>query len=90
MRLPGVDEPDSGEENRGSVPTYHPAQRRGARRRRRGSRPDAPAYTRATFVIEDRVPGLNLTHDRPPAAARTAAPGVDQGRQTVEAETVRP
>ncbi|WP_349880983.1 hypothetical protein ABIH81_15870 [Micromonospora sp. HUAS YX12] len=41
-------------------------------------------------MIEDRVPGLNLTHDRPPAAARTAAPGVDQGRQTVEAETVRP
>ncbi|MFJ1542615.1 hypothetical protein ACIODS_29160 [Micromonospora chalcea] len=54
------------------------------------SRPDAPAYTRARFVIEDRVPGLNLTYDRPPAAARTAAPGADQGRQTVEAETVRP
>ena len=26
---------------------------------------DAPVYTRATFVIEDRVPGLRQTYDRP-------------------------
>lgn len=27
--------------------------------------PDAPAYTRASFVIEDRVPGLHQTYTRP-------------------------
>jgi len=28
-------------------------------------RPGAPAHTRASFVIEDRVPGLHQTYDRP-------------------------
>ena len=57
------------------------------------SRPDAPAYTRASFVIEDRVPGLHQTADSPvPSAARSVAPdaGVDEGRSTVERETARP
>ncbi|MEV4483441.1 alkaline phosphatase D family protein [Micromonospora coxensis] len=57
------------------------------------SRPDAPAYTRATFVIEDRVPGLHQTYDRPPAAARTFGADPDPAdltRQTVDSETTRP
>ncbi|MGQ5262364.1 alkaline phosphatase D family protein [Micromonospora sp. ZYX-F-536] len=56
------------------------------------SRPGAPAYTRASFVIEDRVPGLHQTADNPvPSAARTATDaGADEGRRTVERETVRP
>ncbi|MFC7546154.1 alkaline phosphatase D family protein [Plantactinospora sp. GCM10030261] len=53
--------------------------------------PGAPAHRRATFVTEDRVPGLHLTYDRPldpaPAARGT---GPDQGQRTVEQETVRP
>ncbi|WP_278045656.1 alkaline phosphatase D family protein [Micromonospora kangleipakensis] len=57
------------------------------------SRPDAPAYTRASFVIEDRVPGLHQTYDHPPAptarSLSTEADG-DAGRDTVEAETARP
>ena len=54
--------------------------------------PGAPAYTRASFVIEDRVPGLHQTYDRPvdPAAARSFTPGVDEGQQTVDQETLRP
>ena len=55
------------------------------------SRPDAPAYTRASFVIEDRVPGLHQTADNPvPSAARSATPSADPGQQTVQQETVRP
>ncbi|GLZ60166.1 alkaline phosphatase D [Micromonospora sp. NBRC 107095] len=55
------------------------------------SRPDAPAYTRASFVIEDRVPGLHQTADNPlPSALRGGAPSVDPGQQTVDQETVRP
>lgn len=41
--------------------------------------PGAPAYTRASFVIEDRVPGLHQTYDRPVDASAT--PGADQTRQ---------
>ncbi|WP_229402582.1 alkaline phosphatase D family protein [Micromonospora okii] len=55
------------------------------------SREGAPAHTRASFVIEDRVPGLHRTADNPlPSAARTTVPPADQGRQTVEQETRRP
>ncbi|MCZ7418315.1 MULTISPECIES: alkaline phosphatase D family protein [unclassified Micromonospora] len=54
------------------------------------SSPGAPARTRARFVIEDRVPGLHLTRDDPPAAARAAGADVDAGQRTVETETVRP
>ncbi|HYN94776.1 MAG TPA: alkaline phosphatase D family protein, partial [Pilimelia sp.] len=56
------------------------------------STPGAPAHRRATFVVEDRVPGLHQTYDRPldPAPlARTAAPA-DLGQATVNAETSRP
>ncbi|RKR87467.1 alkaline phosphatase D [Micromonospora pisi] len=56
------------------------------------STPDAPVHTRASFVIEDRVPGLHQTYDRPldpPAAPaqRAATPSV---ADTVERETARP
>ncbi|MET8311502.1 alkaline phosphatase D family protein [Micromonospora sp. NPDC005173] len=56
------------------------------------SQPGAPAYTRASFVIEDRVPGLHQTADTPvPSAARMATDaGADEGRRTVERETTRP
>jgi hypothetical protein len=29
------------------------------------STPDAPAYVRASFAVEDRIPGLHQTYDRP-------------------------
>ncbi|MDY7084656.1 MAG: alkaline phosphatase D family protein [Actinomycetota bacterium] len=50
------------------------------------TRPGAPVHTRATFVIEDRVPGLHQTADNPTATLRSAGgvPG------TVEQETSRP
>jgi alkaline phosphatase D len=52
------------------------------------TRPGAPAHTRATFVIEDRVAGLHQVADNPtPAPAARAA---DPGSTTVEQETVRP
>ncbi len=48
---------------------------------------DAEVFTRASFTIEDRNPGLNQTADNPPAAAlRTAAAPVD----TIAWETERP
>ncbi|MFC6022744.1 alkaline phosphatase D family protein [Plantactinospora solaniradicis] len=53
--------------------------------------PGAPVHTRASFVVEDRVPGLHQTYDRPvdPATA-TARSGVDQAAETRAQETVRP
>jgi alkaline phosphatase D len=50
--------------------------------------PDAEVFTRASYTIEDRKPGLNLTADNPPAvaAARTLAAEPD----TVAWETARP
>ncbi|GHJ11993.1 hypothetical protein TPA0907_63600 [Micromonospora humidisoli] len=49
------------------------------------SRAGAPAYPRASFVVEDRVPGLHQTYDRPPSTARVRP--VDRDRYTVETET---
>ncbi|SDT73893.1 alkaline phosphatase D family protein [Actinoplanes derwentensis] len=50
--------------------------------------PGAAAHTRATFVIEDRVPGLQRIADAPTPSAglRTAGPAED----TVRQETSRP
>jgi alkaline phosphatase D len=54
--------------------------------------PGAPIHTRATFVIEDRVPGLHQTADAPtpggPAATLRSAG--DLGAETVRQETERP
>ncbi|MGX6604678.1 alkaline phosphatase D family protein [Micromonosporaceae bacterium Da 78-11] len=53
--------------------------------------PGAPAHTRATFVIEDRVPGLHQTADSPtPGAPPTALRATDLGEATVRQETDRP
>ena len=54
--------------------------------------PGAEAFTRATAVIEDRVPGLNLTYDRGVTAPRTLqrrTPAQDT-RDTIAWETDRP
>ena len=54
--------------------------------------PGAEAFTRATFVVEDRVPALNLVQDRGVPGARTLqrrSPEQDT-RETVERETRRP
>jgi alkaline phosphatase D len=51
--------------------------------------PDAPAYTRASYAIEDRVPGLHQTYSRPldPAPTLRSAPTIPS---TEEWETARP
>lgn len=53
------------------------------------SRPGAPVYTRASFVIEDRVPGLHQTYDRPVDSA-TITPLEELDEATVRQETERP
>lgn len=52
--------------------------------------PDAEAFTRATFVVEDRVPRLNLTYDRTPVSTFGRRAATDGTRETVERETARP
>ncbi|UQU65026.1 alkaline phosphatase D family protein [Couchioplanes caeruleus] len=55
------------------------------------SRAGAPAHTRATFVIEDRVPGLHQTADDPtPGGSTSALRAGDLGAATVRQETERP
>ncbi|MEN3613411.1 alkaline phosphatase D family protein [Plantactinospora sp. ZYX-F-223] len=53
--------------------------------------PGAPAYTRASFVVSDRVPGLHQTYDRPvdPATATARSLG-DQAAETAARENLRP
>ncbi|RAY11667.1 alkaline phosphatase [Actinomadura craniellae] len=55
--------------------------------------PGAAVHTKATFVIEDRVPGLNQTYLRPvepAAAARRSGDGTDDIADIVRNETERP
>ncbi|MEV4254435.1 alkaline phosphatase D family protein [Spirillospora sp. NPDC049652] len=53
--------------------------------------PGAAASTKATYVIEDRVPGLKQTYLRPYTPPKGfARSNADLDRQTVEAETDRP
>jgi alkaline phosphatase D len=47
------------------------------------------AFTRATFVVEDQVPGLHQTYDRGPAGA-AAGLGALSSAQTIRSETTRP
>ena len=54
------------------------------------TRPGEEAYVRATFVIEDRVPGVQQTYLRPVEPAATPRMAVDLGTQTIEQETGRP
>ncbi|GAA1867106.1 hypothetical protein [Actinomadura bangladeshensis] len=50
--------------------------------------PGAEISTKATFVIEDRVPGVNQTYLRPYAQAKTSAqPERDLIQQTIDNET---
>jgi alkaline phosphatase D len=52
----------------------------------------APAEVRATYVVEDRVPTLNLTYDNPPTpgAATLSADDAKVIAETVAWETARP
>ena len=53
--------------------------------------PGAEAFTRASFVVADREPGLHQVYDRPPAAARTTKRDPAQViADTVAWETERP
>jgi alkaline phosphatase D len=47
-------------------------------------------HTRATFVIEDRVPGLHQTVDSPTPGSVSARRAGDLGEATVQQETERP
>ncbi|MFC5748792.1 alkaline phosphatase D family protein [Actinomadura rugatobispora] len=51
---------------------------------------DAQASTKATFVVEDRVPGVKQTYLRPLASTKSARSADDLIRETVENETRRP
>ncbi|GAA3349729.1 alkaline phosphatase D family protein [Amorphoplanes nipponensis] len=53
------------------------------------TRPGAAAHTRATFVIEDRVPGLHQIADSPTPGGAALRAG-DPGAATVQQETDRP
>ena len=53
------------------------------------TRPGAPVHTRATFVVEDRVPGLHKVAETPTPAVPAARGGV-AGADTVREETERP
>ncbi|GIH94363.1 alkaline phosphatase D family protein [Planobispora siamensis] len=54
------------------------------------TRPGAAAHTRATFVIEDRVPGVQQTYLRPLDPQARTLPPQDQIQETVDLETRRP
>jgi alkaline phosphatase D len=54
------------------------------------TRPGAPAHTRASFVIEDRVPGLHQVADSPTPGGTSALRTGDLGEATVRQETERP
>ncbi|WP_127499126.1 alkaline phosphatase D family protein [Actinoplanes solisilvae] len=51
--------------------------------------PGAPVHTRASFVVEDRRPGLHKVADLPTPLSPTAR-SADLGEQTVRQETERP
>lgn len=54
------------------------------------TRPGAAVHTRATFVIEDRVPGLHQLTDNPTPGGSAALRAGDLGAATVQQETERP
>ena len=55
------------------------------------TRPGAAVHTRASFVIEDRVPGLQQIADNPtPGGAAALRSGGDLGAATVRQESERP
>jgi alkaline phosphatase D len=53
--------------------------------------PGAQASTKATFVVEDRVPGVQQTYLRPYASTKSNTKGdQDLIRETIQNETQRP
>jgi alkaline phosphatase D len=53
--------------------------------------PGAPVHTRATFVIEDQVPGLHKIADTPtPPSTAATAQATDLAEATIRQETERP
>jgi alkaline phosphatase D len=54
------------------------------------TRPGAPVHTRATFVVEDGVPGLNQTADNPTPGPAATLSAEDLSAATVHQETARP
>ncbi|GIH79189.1 alkaline phosphatase D family protein [Planobispora longispora] len=54
------------------------------------TQPGAAAHTKATFVIEDRVPGVQQTYLRPLDPQARTMPPADQVQETVDLETRRP
>ncbi|MET8150031.1 alkaline phosphatase D family protein [Actinoplanes sp. NPDC049668] len=54
------------------------------------SQAGAPVHTRATFVIEDRVPGLQQVADNPTPGGSVELRVGDLGAETVRQETSRP
>ena len=52
--------------------------------------PGAAAHTRASFVIEDRQPGLHKTADTPTPAPAAQLRAAEAGADTVQEETARP
>jgi alkaline phosphatase D len=52
--------------------------------------PGAPIHTRASFVIEDRVPGLHQIADNPTPGSPATMRASDLGADTVRQETERP
>jgi alkaline phosphatase D len=54
------------------------------------TQPGAPVHTRATFVIEDGVPGLHQTADNPTPGSAARLSADDLGAATVHQETARP
>ncbi|WP_189242665.1 alkaline phosphatase D family protein [Planobispora rosea] len=54
------------------------------------TQPGAAVHTKATFVIEDRVPGVRQTYLRPIGPQARTLPPADQIQETVDLETRRP
>ena len=54
------------------------------------TQPGAPVHTRATFVIEDRLPGLHQIADNPTPGSRSTLATDDLGAATMRQETEPP
>ncbi|GAA5060731.1 alkaline phosphatase D [Thermocatellispora tengchongensis] len=54
------------------------------------TQPGAEAHVKATFVIEDRVPGVQQTYLRPVDPSATTRAAIDTIQETVDWETKRP
>jgi alkaline phosphatase D len=57
---------------------------------RRVSRRDARTFTRASFTIHDRQPGVKLTYDKPPSDPTRRRSDEAISDATIRNETQRP